>query len=150
MPVISQQRNSRVEKLGRCELAAIFRRSALSCFDVHRVIITARKSLIFRSFERTTMRWKEGRRSDNVEDRRGVPAGVAIGGGIGTLIIVLIATFLGADPRQVVNLIQNNQQAAPNQGVPPSPATPPKKSGKSSSGSFWPTPRTFGTMSSRI
>ena len=70
------------------------------------------------------MRWQEGRRSDNVEDRRGIPTGVAIGGGIGTLIIVLIATFLGADPRQVVNLIQNNQQAAPNQGGAPVPGDP--------------------------
>ena len=96
------------------------------------------------------MRWKEGRRSDNVEDRRGVPAGVAIGGGIGTLIIVLIATFLGADPRQVLNLIQNNQQAAPNQAGPPFPATPPRKSGKTSSRPFWATPRTFGTIFSRI
>jgi predicted metalloprotease len=67
------------------------------------------------------MRWQDGRRSDNVEDRRGIPAGVAIGGGIGTLIIVLIATFLGADPRQVVNLIQNNQPAAPQQGGAPVP-----------------------------
>lgn len=70
------------------------------------------------------MRWQEGRRSDNVEDKRGVPPGVAIGGGIGTLIIVLIATFLGADPRQVVNLIQNNQQASPNQGGAPVPGDP--------------------------
>ena len=70
------------------------------------------------------MRWQEGRRSDNVEDRRGISPGVAIGGGIGTLIIVLIATFLGADPRQVANLIQNNQQAAPNQGGAPVPGDP--------------------------
>jgi uncharacterized protein len=70
------------------------------------------------------MRWKGERRSDNVEDRRGVPAGVAIGGGIGTLIIVLIATFLGADPRQVLNLFQNNQQAVPNQAGPPVPGDP--------------------------
>ena len=70
------------------------------------------------------MRWQEGRRSDNVEDRRGIPAGVAVGGGIGTLIIVLIAMFLGADPRQVANLIQNNQQAAPNRLVPPVPGDP--------------------------
>ena len=70
------------------------------------------------------MRWKDSRRSDNVEDRRGIPAGVAIGGGIGTLIIVLIATFLGADPRQVVNLIQNNQQAAPEPGGAPVPGDP--------------------------
>jgi predicted metalloprotease len=70
------------------------------------------------------MRWKEGRESENVEDRRGVPAGVAIGGGIGTLLIVLVATFLGADPRQVLNLLQNNQQVAPNQAGPPVPGDP--------------------------
>lgn len=62
------------------------------------------------------MRWQDEPRSENVEDRRGIkPAGIAIGG-LGTLIIVLIATFLGADPRQVLNLIQQqNQQAAPAQ-----------------------------------
>jgi hypothetical protein len=70
------------------------------------------------------MRWKEGRRSENVEDRRGIPAGVAIGGGIGTLLIVLVATFLGADPRQVLNMLQNQQQAAPNQGGAPVPGDP--------------------------
>jgi uncharacterized protein len=67
------------------------------------------------------MRWKEGRRSENVEDRRGIPAGVAIGGGIGTLLIVLVATFLGADPRQVLNMLQNQQQAAPKQAGAPVP-----------------------------
>jgi predicted metalloprotease len=70
------------------------------------------------------MRWKEGRRSENVEDRRGIPAGVAIGGGIGTLLIVLVATFLGADPRQVLNMLQNQQQAAPQQGGAPVPGDP--------------------------
>jgi uncharacterized protein len=70
------------------------------------------------------MRWQESRRSDNVEDRRGIPAGVAIGGGVGTLLIILVATFLGADPRQVANLIQNNKQAAPNPGAAPVPGNP--------------------------
>jgi len=56
------------------------------------------------------MRWQDERRSENVEDRRrAVPAGVAVGGGAGTLIILLIAVFLGADPRQVMNLLQANQ-----------------------------------------
>ena len=95
------------------------------------------------------MRWKEGRRSENVEDRRGIPAGVAIGGGIGTLLIVLVATFLGADPRQVLNMLQNQQQAAPNQGGLPFPATPPKKSGQTLSEPFWPTPRMFGMTCSK-
>ena len=70
------------------------------------------------------MRWKDERRSENVEDRRGVSAGVAVGGGIGTLILVLVAMFLGADPRQVLNLLQNNQQAAPNQAGAPVPGPP--------------------------
>ncbi len=76
------------------------------------------------------MRWKDERRSENVEDRRGItPAGLAIGGGIGTLILVLIATFLGADPRQVLNALQQNQpQAAPKQaGGPVNPAEEEKK-----------------------
>jgi predicted metalloprotease len=70
------------------------------------------------------MRWQDEPRSENVEDRRGIrPAGIAIGG-IGTLIIVLVATFLGADPRRVLNLIQqqNQQAGAPNPGAPKSPA----------------------------
>ncbi|MFO7707642.1 MAG: neutral zinc metallopeptidase [Desulfobacterales bacterium] len=45
------------------------------------------------------MRWEEGRRSDRVEDRRGmrVSRGVA-GGGIGTLVLVLVALYFGVDP----------------------------------------------------
>jgi predicted metalloprotease len=46
------------------------------------------------------MRWEAGRRSDNVEDRRGrrVTRGVA-GGGIGALILVVVALLFGVDPR---------------------------------------------------
>jgi predicted metalloprotease len=46
------------------------------------------------------MRWESGRRSDNVEDRRGrrVTRGVA-GGGIGALILVVVAMLFGVDPR---------------------------------------------------
>jgi predicted metalloprotease len=46
------------------------------------------------------MRWQFGRRSNNVEDRRGmggVSRGV-VGGGIGTVVLALIAMFLGIDP----------------------------------------------------
>lgn len=45
------------------------------------------------------MRWEFGRRSDNVEDRRGrnVSPGL-VGGGLGGLILTLIAVFLGVDP----------------------------------------------------
>lgn len=67
------------------------------------------------------MRWKDERRSDNIEDRRGIrPAGVAVGGGIGMLIVVVVAVLLGADPRQVLNLVQQQQQ--PRQGGAQQPA----------------------------
>lgn len=58
------------------------------------------------------MRWQNERQSENVEDRRGMsPAGMAIGGGLGTILIVLLASFLtGQDPRA---LLQRMQQARP-------------------------------------
>lgn len=60
------------------------------------------------------MRWQTGRRSDNVEDRRGMGAGTMIaGGGIGTVVIVLIALFLGVDPRSVIQTAPAQSPAAP-------------------------------------
>jgi predicted metalloprotease len=57
------------------------------------------------------MRWKDERRSENIEDRRSIrPAGLAVGGGIGTLILVVVAVLLGADPRKVLNFVQAQQQ----------------------------------------
>ena len=53
------------------------------------------------------MRWERGRRSENVEDRRGVGMrrGGLMGGGIGGLVLVLVISyFLGVDPRL---LLQN-------------------------------------------
>jgi uncharacterized protein len=45
------------------------------------------------------MRWELGRRSDNVEDRRGARVSAPIvGGGIGAVILSLIVAFLGGDP----------------------------------------------------
>jgi predicted metalloprotease len=45
------------------------------------------------------MRWKAGRRSDNIEDRRSIriPRKVA-GGGIGIIVVALIAMYFGVDP----------------------------------------------------
>ena len=44
------------------------------------------------------MRWRDGRESDNIEDRRGmgIPRGAKVGGvgGLGLLVIVLIGMFL--------------------------------------------------------
>jgi predicted metalloprotease len=45
------------------------------------------------------MQWGGGRRSTNIEDRRGMRVGpMAVGGGLGTLVIVLIGILLGVDP----------------------------------------------------
>jgi uncharacterized protein len=71
------------------------------------------------------MRWQDERRSDNVEDQRRIqPAGIAIGGGIGTLILALVAIYFGADPRAVVNALQNQQQNAPGAPRPQGPVDP--------------------------
>lgn len=51
------------------------------------------------------MRWRGERRSDNVEDRRGVrPAGLAIGG-LGGIALIVIALLMGADPMQLLQQV---------------------------------------------
>lgn len=56
------------------------------------------------------MRWQAGGESENVEDQRGLPVGMAMGGA-GTIIVVVIALLLGQDPRALMQKLQN--QAAP-------------------------------------
>ena len=57
------------------------------------------------------MRWTGRRGSTNVEDRRGMSGGkMAAGGGIGTIVIVLIVWLLGGDPGQVLNNFDTGQQ----------------------------------------
>ena len=50
------------------------------------------------------MRWRSGRRSQNVEDRRGirVTRRGAAGGGIGLLVLVVAALFFGVDPSDFI------------------------------------------------
>ncbi|MGB5474261.1 MAG: neutral zinc metallopeptidase [Gammaproteobacteria bacterium] len=54
------------------------------------------------------MRWRTGRRSSNIEDRRGSRAGVgAFKGGVGTIVIALaLGYFLGIDPSVLLQLTQ--------------------------------------------
>ena len=60
------------------------------------------------------MRWREGRRSDNVEDRRGMTVSRGMmGGGIGTILLVLVALYFGVDPSVILNQM-------PTTGSPPS------------------------------
>lgn len=51
------------------------------------------------------MRWKDGRKSGNIEDRRGrrVSKGVK-GGGIGILLLALVGMYFGVDPKLILNI----------------------------------------------
>lgn len=64
------------------------------------------------------MQWRSGRQSSNVEDRRGMPirSGL-IGGGLGTILLVLLALFFGIDPRFILD-------EAPTETAPVAPYTP--------------------------
>jgi uncharacterized protein len=48
------------------------------------------------------MRWTMGRQSDNVEDRRGSSVPLIAGGGIGSIVLVLLALYFGIDPSVVL------------------------------------------------
>ena len=66
------------------------------------------------------MRWREGRQSANVEDRRGMGrGGMAIGGGLGGIVILVIALLLGADPRQLLEQLPSDTQAPATQSSRP-------------------------------
>src|SRR5688572_1674732 len=47
------------------------------------------------------MRWQGGRRSANIQDRRG-RGGLIAGGGVGAVVLALIAALLGVDPGAVM------------------------------------------------
>lgn len=60
------------------------------------------------------MRWRDQRQSTNIEDRRGMGRGIALGGGgIGVLILAAIACLLGGDPRQFLETAAPPQTQAP-------------------------------------
>src|SRR5690606_41925608 len=53
------------------------------------------------------MKWQGGRRNGNVEDRRGMSGGQKIAfGGIGGIIVLLIGLFMGGDPAQLLQQLQ--------------------------------------------
>lgn len=49
------------------------------------------------------MRWKGRQQSGNVEDRRGLGGGMAVGGGIGTIILVVLSLLFGGNPLDILN-----------------------------------------------
>ncbi|MCU0874439.1 MAG: zinc metallopeptidase [Pirellulaceae bacterium] len=68
------------------------------------------------------MRWQGRRQSDNVEDRRGMPAGrLAVGGGLGTIVLLVVVMLLGGDPQALLQQMQGppgNPAAGPQQVDP--------------------------------
>lgn len=59
------------------------------------------------------MRWRGGRRSTNIEDRRGSRAAPRLlGGGIGTIVLVLVAMYFGVDPTPLLQGMQTGQSAS--------------------------------------
>lgn len=50
------------------------------------------------------MLWQGRRQSSNIEDRRGMSGkGIAVGGGIGTMVLAAIIYLLGGDPSEIIN-----------------------------------------------
>lgn len=54
------------------------------------------------------MRWQGGRRSSNIEDRRGQRRGGMLGGGIGTVVLLLLAMYFGVDPNLLIEGLQSS------------------------------------------
>ncbi len=72
------------------------------------------------------MRWQSGRRSDNVEDQRGRSLGRgAKGGGIGVILLALVAMYFGIDPSLI---LQSGLVNGPSTGV--EQAAPPRSAGE--------------------
>ncbi|MBN8761634.1 MAG: flagellar biosynthesis protein FlgM [Thiobacillus sp. SCN 64-35] len=70
------------------------------------------------------MRWERGRRSDNIEDRRGMRVGGRglAGGGISAIVLALVALYFGVDPSIVLN--QAGGLGEPAQQSAPAPTSP--------------------------
>lgn len=65
------------------------------------------------------MRWRDGRKSENVEDRRGVRVSRGlVGGGVGTVILVLISLYFGVDPSVFLNQGTTQEVSTPGQRTP--------------------------------
>lgn len=57
------------------------------------------------------MRWRGERQSTNIEDRRGMSVGrVAVGGGLGTIVIMILALLFGVNPQQLFEQLPSDQQ----------------------------------------
>ena len=72
----------------------------------------------------SVMRWQGRRASSNVEDQRASgPRRVALGGGLGGIVIVVVLILFGADPKRVLQMMvaegPPGQRQQANTGAPP-------------------------------
>jgi hypothetical protein len=66
------------------------------------------------------MQWRGGRRSKNIIDRRGSGGGkTLIGGGIGTIVLVLVAMYFGVDPSFLLDGMQSTGVSSTDSGSRP-------------------------------
>ncbi len=65
------------------------------------------------------MRWRTGRRSRNIEDRRGMRTvrkkGLLKGGGVGAIVIALVAMYFGVDPSMLLRGMQGGPSTSTTQ-----------------------------------
>jgi predicted metalloprotease len=55
------------------------------------------------------MKWQGGRRSSNIEDRRGMrPRSGLVGGGIGSILLIIAALYFGVDPSFLIEGMQSS------------------------------------------
>ncbi len=74
--------------------------------------VKKKKSKIQRSPNQKTMRWLGRRQSDNVEDRRGSRTPLAIGGGLGAIVMVVLYVIMGGDPNEVLQQVSQQPASA--------------------------------------
>jgi predicted metalloprotease len=67
------------------------------------------------------MRWQSGRQSANVEDRRGMRGPAMIGGGLGTILLLLVVLCLGGDPMALLSKMEKGQPPGGQVGAPGDP-----------------------------
>lgn len=69
------------------------------------------------------MKWQRGRRSKNIVDRRGAGRGrQVLGGGIGTIVLVLVAMYFGVDPSFLLEGMQTASVPSSTSGSRPDAA----------------------------
>ncbi len=84
--------------------------------------------------------------SSNVEDRRGIGRGGLIGGGIGTLVLVVVGLMFGIDPRVILGMAETTQSVQQTR-APQGPAKAPTDAeGQFVSGVLLDTEKTWNTL----